>query len=84
MMKKLIETISKPTDEKPKRKRMRSFEADPDVAQMLDAAAAGGAVITEIANEALRKYGPEVLKEHIKKLREQADSLEKNISASKR
>ncbi len=83
-MKKIIDPIEKPSNEKPKRKRMRSFEAAPDVAQMLDVAAAGGVVITEVTNAALRKYGPEVIKEHIKKLREQADSLERNISASKR
>jgi hypothetical protein len=66
-----------------KRKRMRSFEAAPDVAEMLDKAADSGAVITEITNAALRLYGPDILREHVKKLRDKADAIEKSISEGK-
>lgn len=83
-MKKLTEQKTDEGETKPKRKRMRSFEADPDVAQMLDAAADSGAVITDIANEALRKHGPEILRDYAKKLREKAESIEKSISVCKR
>jgi hypothetical protein len=73
------------TDQKKSKKRnMRSFEADPDVAQMLDDAVASGAQIKDLTNEALRLYGPGVLAKQVKELRKKADEIEKRISANKR
>ena len=67
----------------PKR-RMRSFEADADVARMLDDAVASGATQAEIINSALREHGPEMLRGHAKKLRAAAARLEKTIGAKPR
>lgn len=45
------------------RPRIRSWEADPDVAKLLDlAVSTTGASLKEIVNEALRVYGPSIIK----------------------
>jgi hypothetical protein len=50
--------------ETPKIKRpMKSFECDDDVFEMLQAAQDAGLSLKEIANRALRKYGPKVVTE---------------------
>lgn len=67
-----------------KKRQMRSFEADADVAEMLEAAVQAGRNLTHIMNAALRKHGPDILGEMAKEMREQADALEKKISSSKR
>lgn len=72
----------KPNKTKIKRD-MRSFEADDDVAKMLDAAIAAGQTAKELTNLAIRKHGPEILRGMVKEMREQAAELEKKIPASK-
>lgn len=66
-----------------KRPNMKSFEADDDVAKMLDDAIAAGAQLKDLVNEALRTYGPEVLAEQVKELRRKADEIEKKIVGGK-
>jgi hypothetical protein len=45
------------------RPRIRSWEADPDVAKLLDlAVTTTGASLKEIVNEALRVHGPAIIK----------------------
>jgi hypothetical protein len=45
------------------RPRIRSWEADPDVAKLLDlAVSTTGASLKEIVNEALRVHGPAIIK----------------------
>lgn len=45
------------------RPRIRSWEADPDVMQMLDlTVATTGASLKEIVNEALRAHGPAIIR----------------------
>jgi len=65
-------------------RRMKSFEADADVAEMLDKAAKAGATLTSFMNEAVRKQGPGVLRELAETLRKTADELDKSASSDKR
>jgi hypothetical protein len=46
---------------KPKKRTMRSFEADADVDAMLVEAKHDGIHICELCNEALRRYGIEII-----------------------
>lgn len=61
----------------PRRPNMRSWEADKDVAKMLDDAERLGAVKKEIINKALRKYGPAALREELKRMRQELDEIER-------
>lgn len=67
-----------------KKRAMRSFQPDPDVDAMLEEAVSSGVVLKELMNEAMRKHGPSVLREQVKRLREQADRIEKKIGAKSR
>jgi hypothetical protein len=52
-----------PKTTRPNRPRIRSWEADPDVMQLLDlAVATTGASLKEIVNEALRIHGPAIVR----------------------
>ena len=63
---------------------MRSFEAEDDVAQMLDEAVSSGAILKDLVNAALKRYGPEILAERVKELRKKADAIEKKIGGGRR
>jgi hypothetical protein len=54
-----VETMAE--SDKVRRPRMRSWEADEDVAKLLDlVTTATSASVKDIVNEALRKHGPEI------------------------
>lgn len=71
----------KNTSSKTTKRDIRSFEADKDVAQMLDAAIKAGVIQTKIINEAIRKVGKSVLRQSGEKLIEEADKIERNSGA---
>lgn len=53
--------------EKKIKRNMRSFEADDDVNVMLDNAVEDGVRISTLCNTALRRYGPEIIREELEK-----------------
>lgn len=66
--------------EKTKKKRnMHSFEAEADVEKMLAIARDEGAVERQLINEALRKFGPGILKEIAEDYKARASRIEKKI-----
>lgn len=80
----MSEKPNKPQKKAPQRPNMRSWEADDDVAALLDDAEKLGAIKKEIINKALRKYGPAALREELKRLRHEIDEIERrNTDAGK-
>lgn len=69
---------------KKSKRDIRTFEAEDDVAKMLDDAISAGAQLKDLVNEALRIHGPEVLAAKVKELRKKADEIEKRIGGGKR
>lgn len=65
------------------RPNMKSFEADEDVAKMLEQIIASGATLRDVVNAAVRAHGPDILKRRIKELRSCAADIEKTISEGK-
>lgn len=64
--------------EKPRRPRMRSWEADEEVARLLDLAVrTTGASLRDIVNEALRVHAPVI----IRRLLEERDAAERELVA---
>lgn len=74
----------KPKKKAPQRPNMRSWEADEDVAKLLDDAERLGAIKREIINKALRKYGPAALKEELKRMRSELDEIERRNTDANR
>lgn len=62
-----------------RKRSTKSFEPDEDVAQILADAEAAGVLIKDMANESIRRHGKEVAREHMVKLRERADLIEKRF-----
>lgn len=78
--------MNKKKDSSPKSKKkrnIRTFEADKDVAEMIDAAVEAGLTQHEILNEALREAAPAYLAKVAEKFRRKADGLEQKISGPK-
>lgn len=67
-----------------KKRDVRTFEPDADVAEMLDAAIAAGGTVRDIINAAIRQSGPGVLRQQADEYRRRADQLERSISSDKR
>jgi len=65
---------------------IKSFEAEDDVAQMLDKAKRSGLVISEICNRALKKHGLAIIREILNerhKLHQEWETLDKQQAKSK-
>ncbi len=58
--------------EKKIRRNIRSFEADDDVNVMLDNAQEDGVTLSTLCNLALRRFGPEIIREELTKQAEKA------------
>jgi hypothetical protein len=64
------------------RPRIRSWEADPDVAKLLDlAVSTTGASLKGIVNEALRVHGPAIIKRLLEEREEPRRELESILAA---
>lgn len=71
------------TNKTNKNRDMRSFQADEDVAKMLDAAVQAGQTIKDLVNFAVRTHGPTILREMAQEMRDKASELEKKIPGGK-
>lgn len=54
------------------KRHIRSFEADDDVHVMLDNAQEDGVTLSTLCNLALRRHGPEIIREELEKQAEKA------------
>lgn len=59
--------MTKEKVEKKIKRNIRSFEAEEDVNIMLDAAQEDGVTLSTLCNLALRRFGPEIIREELEK-----------------
>jgi hypothetical protein len=59
--------VSKEKVEKKIKRNIRSFEADDDVNLLLDNAQEDGVTLSTLCNLALRRFGPEIIREELEK-----------------